>query len=610
MNVLSNYTTNHRYRPQNLYRFPSVGFNNVVAFRNTNVPNFKSYGKDLTLKNRLYNEVQRLKNIHGYTIVFNLAMVGIAALVGLLGKFENSDYIDTLKSKIQNFDINNVPKEKITPDEQTVEEPQSINTEESITEDVPVVKPAHKKIVTNEDIQRRYQQLIAEKPERKEYFVYLEDYPELLKKYKNLIMKRAINESDKTNINNIRGFEKILWRLPQLEEGYYNAEDSEKDKKVNPVNLLNSLNTIYLKDFEDICSMFYKEQYLYDNNKNGRKIYNILDSIAERKFDTTVLKEYLKYPNLTYIEYISITECGREDLLQYFSDIKDDKKDDIKEKYNIQECRLVKSKIENNKPNFAIKFNSGISFNNRLKVIVEIFEKLHGKVTLHTGIINGNGIFNMANLFDELHFRLKKDNIITPLYNFAKFISPETLKEYNYTEDELNKISRPSEEDLKRIKDGTIDPKDKEKFEKFIELERKIGYAIAFLDDNEKCKEIIEVINDKEIFQNCIDNLHAVLRFICRFVINEKYNPENSLKEECKQKVGALKSDIYQTTGNSTIIQAYRYNRQQGIAPRFYFDKDCKLGKNISVTLNNKGCLHTIFPNLPINNENKCKEED
>lgn len=590
MNVLSNYTTN--------YNHPSP-----ATYRNKAIPNFKEAINPQNLENQLSNGVKKIESKHGLPIIFTLAMAGLASLIGVYNKFTSSDLIKRLHDMIVNSDINIISEETTLPEEvqnsneSTVPEktphPNETTTPEhtsnnNVSKSETAQNREEERTITPQEINIRYENLLKEKPVRKEYLIYLENYPNLLKKYKNLLTKKAINECDQTTKDNLRRFERVI--------GYvlYNLENTENDKKIKKVdiyNFWNSLNTTYLKDFDDICLMLDKEQTLYNNNK-GRKVLYAMNYIAKKEVNLDYIKEYMKYPNLSYCEYISIKECGREDLLQYFSD--------MKEKYDIQECRLVKSLILKNEPDFAIQFNYKTNnVNNRLEVIIEIFEKLHGKVTLHPGVINGNGIFNMANLFDELHSRLRKDSIITPLYNFVKFISPETLKEYNYTENELNQIFRPTEEDLKQLKDGTIDSKDKEKIEKFIELERKIGSAIAFLDDNEKCKEIIEIVNDKKIFQDCIDNLHAILRFICRFIINGKNNPENDFMEECKKQVSVLKSDIYLTTGKSTLIRPYIYNNRRGIAPKFYFDKECKLGNNISATLDINGRLHTIFESLP-----------
>lgn len=588
------------------YNYPTP-----ATFRNKTMPSFRSTTNMLRLNNKLYSEVQKIKYTHGDTTIFRLAMAGLAALAGIFGKMKDSEYTETLSAEIKP-NIENIQAEKITylntqntndytqTEQETAVQQEYTEKKDVIAPQKTISKRPARKIITNEEIQGRYKHFIDEKPERERFFIYLEDYPELLKKYQNLIRKRILNECDRNVRDNLKGFEKILRRLPEYEEKYINAQGSEKDRKINPADLLNSLNTTYLDSFDDMCSMFYKEQDLFERNR-GRKIMHIMHAVAKKELNPNHIKEYLKYPNITYYEYNSIKSFRREDILQYANDIKEN---------NVIDFRLVKSKKFENIPNFAIRFDSEISTNERLKVIVEVFEKLNGKVTLHTGKANGDGTFCMSTLFDELHFRLRKDNIITPLYNFVKFISPETLKEYNYTEDELNNITRPEEEDLEKMKNGTISPEDKEKFEKFIEMTRKIGSALAFIDDNEKCKEIIEVINDKEIFHDCIDNLHAILRFICRFVINEKYNPENGLKEECKIRAEALKSSLgLSTTANSTVVQVYRYDKKRGIAPRFYLADECKLGPDISVTLNNEGHIHTIFENLTTNTGRKYIED-
>ena len=552
--IVQNYTNKYYYTKH-------------YAARNNVVPIFR--GGITQTEDRLFKMLPKIEKMDNGKILINgLALAGLAWVLGKLDVIKDSDFLKLVSSKINNMtDSNRV--ETIPP----YSEENSIDATSKETEDKEEKTSKNSKIqekqsISEDELERRYKNYFIIYPERKAYLDYINDYEDLLDNYKNLIKKSLLNNCDKQTKENLKGFEDILRRLPGLTEGYYNAPEEISNKRLNPSQFLQNLNTIYLDKFDDICKVYAKEKNLFRQNRGGNTL-NTMHRIAKGEFQPEFIEEYLSYPNITFYEFASIKQFRMERFLSYLND--------MKEKYNIMQYRFAESKYERDIPNFAIQFNPGLSTQKYIEATINMFEKLHGEIKLHSDKVDGkNYDYTMENLYDELFVRMRKDSFLTPLYNFAKFINPEIMSEFNYSDDEVNSIPYGSAE--------------------YIALKRKIAGAIAYLDNNARVREVIEVMNDNNIFHNYIDNIHSILRFICRFVINDNYNPKINFREECIKQTKNLKDALAITMRNSALIQTYKH--YTGLAPCFYLAKENPLGEDILVTLNKHGQIHTIYETI------------
>lgn len=86
-----------------------------------------------------------------------------------------------------------------------------------------------------------------------------------------------------------------------------------------------------------------------------------------------------------------------------------------------------------------------------------------------------------------------------------------------------------------------------------------------------------------------LQSRHSRLRFITRFVIKDNPNPD--IKETCKEKNGRVKKCIRYRFRKVFI---FCFLNARGFAPQFYIN-NTNIGNFVKVTLNKKGCIHTIF---------------
>lgn len=231
MNVLSNYTINNRYQPQNLYRFPSAGFNNVVAFK----------AAPQTFKEMFQNKFFDLLVKEGATCALT-----------------NSKLLPRL-------DLENLYKIKTISNELTIPINLSFDYLERYNENFfkgknkiyNLIKKAHKK-------HRKYslKEIIDE--------LYDESVNSFCKKEADILNNLMTDFLGKDFIQykNVQYFHNLLKLREFIINTYYKLPESQRNTLVSPwpIEQVKTLNTIKKKTINKICRKISRLSALYNSS--------------------------------------------------------------------------------------------------------------------------------------------------------------------------------------------------------------------------------------------------------------------------------------------------------------------------------------------------------
>ena len=381
---------------------------------------------------------------------------------------------------------------------------------------------------------------IEQNTERAKYIKELNKYPNLAAKYDTIIQKAATNPKDETCTQIIDGTEKILKYICGLPSRY---------KK----SYFEVLNNKYSSDLNQIG--------IIANNLNaGNSVQEFLAELSQNNVTAQILEQWVQYPGFSIEELCMIEELSEDKKTQIHELKKDgDFKFDI-----------IKDE-EHNNYKYILHFTNKIPLSKKLKTISHFHEALYGNIYIHKD--TGSKILREISLKQELLCLINKDKNLDSVYNILKFIAPDML------------------ENCQNLKDNYSSEKNSDLTSSILRTKLEKIISNLNINNNTRMQDLEDLINDDQAFGDIIENSHAKLRFVSRFVLNKDISNKD-LYEECSKALNKLERDMEFKLNEGCII--FPYINGDDTAPSFYLNKS-KLGNFIKVTLNNNGQIHTIF---------------
>ena len=388
---------------------------------------------------------------------------------------------------------------------------------------------------------------------------------------------------------------KITSYFPALDSKYkqlLEIQQKEPDNKKNEFTLNMIESTFkYLSDDKRLMSM---KPYFHALNEHADDIDNIAVNISSTIKNNQSFMHYLILLKNGKISKEDITKWSELDNLScdgfmLAKNILDDTQINNlnnlkKQNSNFRLTELKKSEYKNSEKTvymFKLDFLGNLSTRDKLKTISQVYEALNGEISLKESKIFSDE-YILKDLTSEMMESIVKDHRLDATYNFIKYIKPEVLKDFDFSVEKIKLLDRNSSV-FKNMKSVCLQE------------------IICLDENNPKIQNVIDVLNDKEIFKDIITSRHAKIRFISRFVL--KNNPNSDLKKDTKEKMEILEDTLSQELEKCNYMCYLKSKRN---APQFYI-KDTKLGDYVKITLNHDGSIHTIFEDFT--KEQKSKEQ-
>ena len=391
--------------------------------------------------------------------------------------------------------------------------------------------------------EEKLNEFINSKPYRQEYLKRLNDYPDLQQQYKAALANALENPKDKNAKDALEGMEKIFEHITGLKPKFCK-------------NYLEKFNTQYGKVFD-------KTAIIFNNITPDKTLQEYLANFIANEYSEETLQKWVEYPAFTIDELNDTKELPKANREKIYM---------LKQKGNFS-FELVKNDKYNNYA-YLLHFKDNLELTKKLKTISNFHEALYDNIYLHKD--RGNKVQRSVDIQEELQNNLTKDKNLDSIYNLLKFIAPDEMESINYQTDRYIPANEADKVNAS--------------------VKRQMEEIIRNLDvkTNPRLHELESVINDNELFRDLIENNHAKLRFISRFVLNNKVK-DNELYENCCFAIKNLEEDLNYKLENGCLIFPYTMNESS--APSFYLDKSV-LGDYIKITLNNFGQIHTMFEDV------------
>lgn len=401
---------------------------------------------------------------------------------------------------------------------------------------------------TSKDANHPVVRLIRENPQRAKYIETLSKYPTLSDKYYQMMENCSLNGDEGLASKNILNIFEII--MGGLSAPAYNEQRT---------SILESLEKNYSNDLSNICINF------YNIGKNGSSVNEFFECLKDKRFSSEELKDWTKYPLFNVKEFSRIKN-DKVKIKEFFHN--------LLTKGKIEHFKLEKGKYDDTSYFFKIKFKEDIPTDERKKIIIKAHETLYGPVRLQIKEKKHAG-YRVEDIENELYERLQKDKTLDALYNLLKFINPDSLSKYDYTSKQVKYLHWEGD--------------------KYKELRKDLGASVIDINYSKspKIKELIKLMNNKELFNGVSDNCHAILRIIARIVLKDNFTPD--LLADSKARIEELNNEIEKKFIG--VIPIFRYKYANGCAPCFYLGKTT-LGEYLKITLNKKGEIHTIFEDI------------
>ncbi len=529
----------------------------------------------LELSNKIKEQLSDDKKCR---IFMGLALAGISALTEIIANSEENteNIIESIKSAIIKIVPINMQKETVLNAEETKadkpiytkEKLKSIITEKvlqkksqkSIADELGISQATVSKIVKELGVTKptnaRLNLFIKENPQRAKNIRNLKNYPQLLEKYKDMLTRAAFNKNSAQDHMLLDGFEKLLETISKPDEIKYHA------------SYFDALNNKYINDIDTISINF-----INNTAANGSEMeFAVL--LNNERITSDELKRWLNFPKLNVSEFMQLRELDNDTIRK----IENLKADNI-----ITTFTIDKDDVGNNpyKFKYVLRYPENFSAADKLKSIKKFHEALYGEVSL-----NGeNAEYDRNNILEELMTRNRKDFLLLPTYNIARYLNPAAMAKFGYKEPDIIKLTYNSKE--------------------YLELKNAIAKVLAVADNSPNFQELLDTINDSSLYNNLMDSRHARTRFIGRMVLTDKFNGE--LAKSCKKQIIFLEKVINSTRDGDTEIYVYR--PQKAPAPKFYLIRS-PLGKHVRVTINDKGKIHTLFEQVKVPKDETLPEYD
>lgn len=550
-------------------------FNNSPSFgRKLNLLRYGDAG--LRLKEITNLEILGQKN--GENTVMGLAILGLGALLGenLADKTpeeiktEVSNVLKNMRNHIAKTDSKKRKEEKQQLDRELLQEMsdsgmtlKQIGTKLDISGSAVSIKM--KKYGIKTDFSKKYntglskiknnsvklQKALNERIYRQKIFETLKDYPELLEKYKRLLVDTQKYPDNEYNSDINKTFEKLISRLMKPEEVKYLKEYFE------------ALNTKYINDIENICIN-------YDSNDRADGSYwKFMTLLKGEKISSKELEEWTQYPLFNCDEFMTLRDYKPEQKKRL---------EELKRNGEISAFETFKGVFNLKGRNiYNLTLGNVGSNHDRMKTICKVHEILY-----ETPIILGNDKcsenLKWFEIKDEIFSMLKHDKQLNSIYNIMKLLGAKELQTYNYTCDQVRDLKQDSKE--------------------YKELFTSLREAVCNYDfenpNNEKMKILLDIVNRKEIFKDLMVSPHSIIRYISRIAMKNDTNIEN-LERNVTDSINSLDKEIKETLDTPKLqIWTYQEKYRPVTAPMLRV-KNSELGAYLTITLDKNGYIHTIF---------------
>ena len=392
--------------------------------------------------------------------------------------------------------------------------------------------------------------LIQEKPERELYLKITSYFPNLDKEYKQMLAKSYLEPENEANNNTIG-----------IIENTFNLLSS--DGKLNLTkNYFSSLNDNYSDCLDAVAAN------LSSTIINGKSPMYYLVLLNNGKLTSEDVKKWAKAKNLSCDEFMVLKKLD-ENQLSKLSNVKEK----YQNKFILTDFQPMKE--YKNVPSFAFKlnFDEHLPLKKKLEIISGVHEAIYGPI-----IFAENKDYLSEHLENDIQTEMidnvVKDRMVDSTYTLVKYLSPKSLKRYNFSVQDIKFMDKNSKE--------------------YKEIKNICQRELVNLDkNNPKFKELCSVINDNSLYGNLFVTNHSKMRFLTRFVLKDNTNPKK-LSEECALKLQNLRSELGQILDSCNY---FAYVHPKGLAPQFYV-RDSKLGNYLKITLNASGSIHTIYEDI------------
>ena len=388
--------------------------------------------------------------------------------------------------------------------------------------------------------------IIKNKPERAVYLKITSYFPNLDKKYKQMLVKQIDNPEDKKNKSALNTFEKTLAYLSEDKERFMNS------KKY--LQLLDGLSD----NLDDII------MNISSTRKNNQSIMYYLTLLNNGKLTEDDIKLWAKVYNLGCDDFMLVKNYLNENQLENIHNLKSKYPNFmIKDFSNLQSESGIQDFV------YKLEFSRNTSVAEKLKIVSQFHEAIYGDIRIKDSYDRYFDYLS-KDVKSEMMDNLLKDRRIDAVYNFVKYIEPDSLKGFNLTNRELKLLDKDGET-YKKIRDICT-------------------HQIMNMDEtNLRVQEIYDILDEDEMFGGIINSRHAKIRFITRFALkdNPKADIGNITRKKMKLLIKALNEQM-------NICNYFSYNKADKRAPQFYV-REPNLGNYIKITLNNFGHIHTIF---------------
>lgn len=390
------------------------------------------------------------------------------------------------------------------------------------------------------------EEIIENNPERELYLKVTSYFPNLDGKYKQMLQTQ-IKEPENEENNFI---------LETIENTFKYFTDDNKLVIMKPyLNLMND----YSENIDDIA------KNISSTIKNGKSYMYYFVLLNNGKLTREDIHNWAKAPNISCDEFMMFKNMGYNTI----SSINSLKKDTA---FTIDDYFKLTSENGKSMYAFRLNFQDGTPVRKRLQTISKVHEALYGDIYLKGNNTNNDLKFLQKDIQTEMMDNIIKDRCMDSVYNFAKFIEPQTFKKIKLSSNDIKNLSK-DDKDYKRIKALCN------------------NIVLHLNDNNPRAKEFCDVMNNNDLFEDIITSRHARIRFLTRFVLKDNQKPKQGLENECKQKMEILKKALEKETNSCNY---FCYIHPKGYAPQFYL-KNIGLGVYVKITLNNNGTIHTIY---------------
>lgn len=429
--------------------------------------------------------------------------------------------------------------------------------------------------IKEQNLQNDLRNFILNKPERTENLQVLKNYQNISAQYKQMLTEHILNKSNKINEELLESFEELMRVIPEKDQPYnkylymldkkysdsldiickaFNANRNGNGSDAGFRNWITNENVV-LSDFER----------LRDYEAIDCDGYNLLTQLDQKTANKIIeRKKYFRSLNVIQLQKTADLE---ENSVKIFDEMRRTKQ--IK-------TFFINRMNDGDNYVFSLLFYDGTTDIEKLFKVSQFYKALYGNIKSKNNP-NEEKLKISKKLFcAKLLKVLEQDILLESVYNVAKYIAPASMKKYNLSTAEVLNLDRNSS--------------------LYRNLKFDLKYTLKHVQkDGTRIIEMIDALNNKELYGGLMENQHAIFRFLSRFVLRID-SPGAKQEFNVKQKSDMLMKDIHEQLKKTFNIFPHipMSKSTEQLAPSFFL-KNTKLGEYIKVALNDKGKIHTIF---------------